>query len=36
LNKHCKGTVYFGIDDNGRILGQQIGKSTIKDISKDR
>jgi len=34
LNKHCKGTVYFGIDDNGRILGQQIGKSTIKDISK--
>jgi len=34
LNKHCKGTVYFGIDDNGRILGQQIGKSTIKDISR--
>ena len=34
LNKHSKGTVYFGINDNGNILGQQIGKSTLKDISK--
>src|SRR3972149_6466345 len=33
LNKHSKGTVYFGIDD-GAVLGQQIGKSTMKDISK--
>lgn len=34
LNKHGKGTVYFGIEDEGRVAGQQIGKSTIKDISK--
>ena len=34
LNKHSQGTVYFGIDDDGSVLGQQIGKSTIKDISK--
>src|SRR3990167_8686484 len=34
LNKHGKGTVYFGIEDDGRVVGQQIGKSTIKDISK--
>jgi ATP-dependent DNA helicase RecG len=34
LNKHSKATVYFGIDDTGAVLGQQIGKSTVKDISK--
>ena len=34
LNKHGKGTVYFGIEDDGRVVGQQIGKSTLKDISK--
>lgn len=34
LNKHCKGTLYFGIDDNGYIKGQQITYSTKKDISR--
>ncbi|MBU4306167.1 MAG: ATP-binding protein [Candidatus Omnitrophica bacterium] len=34
LNKHSKATVYFGIDDAGAVLGQQIGKSTLRDISK--
>ena len=34
LNKHGKGTVYFGIEDDGKVVGQQIGKSTVKDISK--
>ena len=34
LNKHSKGAVYFGINDVGNVLGQQIGKSTLKDISK--
>ena len=34
LNKHGKGTVYFGIHDDGNVLGQQVGKSAIKDISK--
>lgn len=34
LNKHCKGTLYFGIDDNGYVKGQQITDSTKKDISR--
>jgi ATP-dependent DNA helicase RecG len=34
LNQHGKGTVYFGINDDGTVAGQHIGKSTIKDISK--
>lgn len=34
LNKHGKGMVYFGIEDNSRIVGQQTGKSTLKDISR--
>lgn len=34
LNKHCKGTVYFGIDDGGFIKGQQISDSTKKDITR--
>src|SRR3990167_3799691 len=34
LNKHSKGAVYFWINDAGNVLGQQIGKSTLKDISK--
>ena len=34
LNKHGKGTVYFGVEDDGIVVGQQIGKSTVKDISK--
>ena len=34
LNKHSKGTVYFGIEDNGGIVGQQTGRSTLKDISR--
>ena len=34
LNKHGKGTLYFGITDDGKVIGQQIGKSTLKDIAK--
>ncbi len=34
LNKHYKGELYFGIQDDGTAVGQQIGKSTLKDISK--
>lgn len=33
LNKHGKGTLYFGVKDNGDIIGQQIGKETLKDVS---
>lgn len=32
LNKHCKGTLYFGVDDNGFVKGQQISDNTKKDI----
>ena len=34
LNKHCKGVLYFGINDNGYVEGQQISDSTKKDISR--
>lgn len=34
LNKHGKGILYFGINDDGSVIGQQTGKSTVKDISK--
>lgn len=33
LNKNGKGTVYFGVKDNGEILGVTIGNKTIKDLS---
>lgn len=34
LNKHCRGTLYFGVNDNGYVEGQQISDSTKKDISR--
>lgn len=34
LNKHCSGTLYFGVDDEGFVKGQQITDSTKKDISR--
>ena len=34
LNKHCRGTIYFGVDDSGFVKGQQISDSTKKDISR--
>ncbi len=35
LNKHCMGTVYFGVDNDGEIVGLsgQIGEETLKKIS---
>ncbi len=35
LNKHNKGTVYFGIKDDGTVCGQDIGKKTTSDISHE-
>ena len=29
LNKHQKGTLYFGIKNDGTILGQEIGEDTL-------
>ena len=34
LNKHGKGELYFGIKDNGTVLGQAVGKNTIKDVTE--
>ena len=34
LNKHGYGTLYFGVKDNGDIIGQQIGDRTLRDISQ--
>ena len=34
LNKHQKGEVYFGIKNDGSVVGQDIGEQTIRDVSK--
>ena len=33
LNKHGKGTVLFGVKDNGDVVGVDLGNKTLKDIS---
>ena len=35
LNKKGYGTLYFGVRDNGDIVGQDIGQDTIRDISSE-
>jgi ATP-dependent DNA helicase RecG len=34
LNKHGGGEMYFGVHNNGTVLGQQIGEATLRDISQ--
>lgn len=34
LNKKGKGRIYFGVKNNGDVIGQQIGDSTLRDISR--
>lgn len=34
LNKKGKGKIYFGVKNNGDVIGQQIGESTLRDISR--
>lgn len=34
LNKHQCGKLYFGIKDNGEIIGQDISSKTLRDVSK--
>jgi len=34
LNKHGAGELYFGIKNDGTVLGQQIGDATLRDVSK--
>lgn len=31
-NQHC--VLYFGVNDNGDVIGQQIGNRTLRDISQ--
>ncbi len=35
LNKHGMGTLYFGVKDNGDVVGQDIGKDTLRFLSRD-
>lgn len=35
LNKHKKGTLFFGVKDNGDVIGQEIGKDTERKLSRD-
>ena len=34
LNKHGKGKLYFGIKDDGAVVGQTVGRNTIKDVTQ--
>lgn len=34
LNKHKKGTLYFGIKNNGTPIGQQFGENTLRDVTR--
>jgi len=34
LNKHQSGELYFGVKDDGTILGQEPGRKTLRDISR--
>ncbi len=34
LNKHGQGEVYFGICDDGQVVGQDIGRMTIKEVTQ--
>src|SRR3989344_2186052 len=34
LNKHQKGELYFGVKNNGDVVGQTVTEKTIREISK--
>lgn len=34
LNKHGKGTLYFGVKNNGTVVGQQMGNNTLRDVTR--
>lgn len=35
LNKHGHGILYFGVKDNGDVIGQDVGRETQRDISRE-
>ena len=35
LNKHNEGTVYFGVKNNGDVIGQKdLNENTLRDVSR--
>lgn len=34
LNKHCRAQVYFGVRNNGDVIGQDIGKNTLRELTQ--
>ncbi|MEG0015461.1 MAG: ATP-binding protein, partial [Gordonibacter sp.] len=34
LNKHARGTLYFGVKPNGDVCGQDVAESTLRQISQ--
>ena len=34
LNKHGACDLFFGVKNNGDVIGQEIGESTLRDISQ--
>lgn len=34
LNKHGRGVLYFGVRDSGEVSGQDVGKDTLRNISR--
>ncbi|MCD6116780.1 ATP-binding protein [bacterium] len=34
LNKHGKGELYFGVKNNGKLIGQKVSEKTLRDISQ--
>ncbi len=34
LNKHCKGEIYFGVKNNGVVVGQESSDKTLRDVSR--
>lgn len=34
LNKHRKGTLYFGVKNDGTVVGQKITDETTRDVSR--
>ncbi len=34
LNKHQKGELYFGVDRDGKVVGQTITENTLREVSR--
>ena len=34
LNKHERGDLYFGVKNNGDVIGQEISDTTMRDVSQ--